>query len=404
MEARVIRTEEQYTAYLNEVQALISEGPKLNSEKSERLELLTVLLEAYENSKYPVESPDPIDAILFRMNEKGLKQTDLVPYFGTSSRVSEVLNRKRPLTVQMIRALTIGLGISAETLVGAALSDSPLDKKSVDWSKFPVKEMAHRGWIKSLGKTTNDSVEDIVKGFISDAGLQFGAASFRKTFYGEAETPTSRYALYAWLARVIQKARDRKDGLGEYEADVLSAGYLKELAQLSRFDLGPLLAVEQLEKSGIAVVIEPALKGTLLDGAALKDSDGTPIIGLTLRYDRLDYFWFTLAHEIAHIWKHVNSNEAFLDDLDASSEDRKEAEANRLATEAFIPRVQWRRSDAYASPNIDTIERFARDLKIHPAIIAGRLRRESGNYSLFSDLVGQNQVRRLFPSDEECEA
>ena len=95
MEAKVIRTEEQYEAYLNEVQVLISECPKLNSIQSERLELLTVLLEAYENSKYPIESPDPIEAIKFRMEEKGLKRADLIPYFGTSSRVSEVLNRKR---------------------------------------------------------------------------------------------------------------------------------------------------------------------------------------------------------------------------------------------------------------------------------------------------------------------
>lgn len=404
MEAKVIRTEEQYTAYLDEVQALISQAPKLSSQKSERLELLTVLLESYENSKYPVESPDPIDAILFRMNEKGLKQADLVPYFGTSSRVSEVLNRKRPLTVQMIRALTIGLGISADTLVGASLPDSPAAKGDVDWSKFPIKEMTRRGWIENVGKVAKDSIEDLVKGFISDAGLQFGAASFRKTFYGEAETPTSRYALYAWLARVIQKARDKKGSLVEYDADVLSASYLKELAQLSRFDAGPLLAVEQLEKSGIAVVIEPALKGTLLDGAALKDADGTPIIGLTLRYDRLDNFWYTLIHEVAHIWKHVTDGDAFLDDLDASSEDRREAEANRLAREAFIPRVQWRRSEAYTSPSKESIEKFAKDLKISPAIIAGRLRKESGNYGLFSDLVGQNQVRKLFQSPEECEA
>lgn len=404
MEAKVIRTEEQYTAYLDEVQALISESPKLNSKKSERLELLTVLLEAYENAKYPVESPDPIDAILFRMNEKGLKQADLVPYFGTSSRVSEVLNRKRPLTVQMIRALTIGLGISAETLVGASLPDTPSNKKSVDWSKFPIKEMSRRGWIENIGKTAKDSVEELVKGFISDAGLAFGAASFRKTFYGEAESPTSRYALYAWLARVIQKARDKKDSLGVYESDSLSASYLKELAQLSRFETGPALAVEQLESSGIAVVIEPALKGTLLDGVALKDSDGTPIIGLTLRYDRLDNFWFTLLHEVAHIWKHVTDENAFLDDLDASSEDRREAEANRLAREAFIPRVQWRRSEAYISPSKGSIEKFAKELKIHPAVIAGRLRRESGNYGLFSDLVGQNQVRKMFPPSEECEA
>src|SRR5688572_23252055 len=104
MSTRVIRTEEQYQAYLKDVQTLIARRPALYSADSDKLEVLTVLLEAYENTKYPVEPPDPVDAILFRMEEKGLKKADLIPYFGTSSRVSEVLGRKRPLTVQMIRA------------------------------------------------------------------------------------------------------------------------------------------------------------------------------------------------------------------------------------------------------------------------------------------------------------
>src|SRR3546814_9299663 len=135
---------------------------------------------------------------------------------------------------------------------------------------------------------------------------------------------------------VIQTSRDKKSKLGRFDESTLNASFLKELAQLSWSERGPLLAVEYLEKHGIAVVIERHLKGTQLDGAALKDADGTPIVGLTLRHDRLDNFWFTLLHEVAHLWKHVSNQDAFLDDLDASSEDRREAEANRLAREAFI--------------------------------------------------------------------
>src|SRR5215510_9414261 len=108
MNTRVIRTEDQYHAYLDEVEQLMLRGESLSQNEVDRLEVLTVLLETYENSKYPVEPPDPIEAILFRMEEKGLKQADLIPYFGTSSRVSEVLKRKRPLTVQMIRAISVG--------------------------------------------------------------------------------------------------------------------------------------------------------------------------------------------------------------------------------------------------------------------------------------------------------
>jgi HTH-type transcriptional regulator/antitoxin HigA len=403
MDAKVIRTEEQYLTYLREVQELMARQPAMGSADSDRLELLTVLIEAYENSKFPIEAPDPVDAILFRMQEKGLKQADLVPYFGTRSRVSEVLGRKRPLTVQMIRALSIGLGISAETLVGLSVPEvhAASGKPDVDWSKFPFKEMARRGWLSDLSVRTRTGVEEMVKEFIEDAGLQFGAAAFRRSIVGEAASPTTRYALYAWLARVIQQARAKKPGLGPFEPEKLNAGFLRELAQLSWSERGPLLAVEFLERHGIAVVIEPHLKGTQLDGAALRDVDSTPIVGLTLRYDRLDNFWFTLVHEVAHVWKHVSNDEAFLDDLDASSEDRREAEANRLAREAFIPRVKWRRSEAYLSPSRNTIEKLARELRIHPAIVAGRLRKETSNYTAFSDLVGQQQVSSFFPSSSE---
>lgn len=395
MNTRVIRTEGEYHAYLDEVERLISRGKELNARDSERLEVLTVLIEAYEGSKYPIEPPDPIDAILFRMNEKNLKQADLIPYFGTSSRVSEVLNRKRPLTVQMIRALALGLGISAETLVG--LNEATVsEKKEINWSKFPIKEMMARGWFDKFVKGGAGSTENLVRSYIADAHLQFGAASFRRTLSGEAKSPTTTYALYAWLARVIQRSRLKKAELGRFEPERLNAAFLRELAKMSWSEQGPLLAIEYLQQNGIAVVIEPQLKSTQLDGAALKDVDGTPVIALTLRFDRLDNFWFTLLHEAVHIWKHVdNDSNAFVDDLNTNSEDRQEAEANRLAGEAFIPRLIWKRSNAFMSPSKETIEQLARELRIHPAIVVGRLHKETGNYARFNSMVGNRQVRSM---------
>ncbi|MEG0694038.1 MAG: ImmA/IrrE family metallo-endopeptidase, partial [Oscillospiraceae bacterium] len=204
-------------------------------------------------------------------------------------------------------------------------------------------------------------------------------------------------ALYAWLARIINQARALKNSeFPKYKIDSLDLSSVRELAQLSRFNEGPLLAKQWLNEKGIILIIEPHLKGTLLDGAALKDKDGTPIIGLTLRYDRLDNFWFTLLHEVIHVWKHLDFDDAFMDDLDASSEDRREAEANRLASEAFIPRGVWRRSKAYIEPSNENIEILAKELRIHPAIIAGRLRKDLGNYTLFHKYIGQGVVRVLF--------
>lgn len=397
MEPKVIRSEEQHQEYLLEMQRLIAHKPQPGSSEAEHLELLSVLVEAYENQKFPIEAPDPVDAILFRMQEQGLKQADLVPYFGTRSRVSEVLSRKRPLTVHMIRALSLGLGISAETLVGIEPTDFAQSRRDeIDWSGFPIKEMLARGWLQKFTNKAAESTEELVKGFIANAGMQFGNAAFRRTINGDAYSPATKYALYAWLARVIQKAREKKESLGKFDPNVFSPTFLRELAQLSWSEQGPAIAVEFLEKHGVAVVIEPSLKGTLLDGAALKDIDGMPIIGLTLRFDRIDNFWFTLLHEVAHLWRHVDNEETFLDNLDSSSEDRRELEANRIAKEALIPRVAWKRSDAYLNSSKESIDKLSRELKIHPAIIAGRLRKERENYTLFSDLIGHHQVRKHF--------
>lgn len=395
MDIKVIKTEQQHQDYLERIHSLMLMMPPTRSDEHEELELLITIVEAYENSKYPIEPPNPIDAILFRMHEKGLKQVDLVPYLGTRSRVSEILSRKRPLTVSMIKALSIGLGISTDTLIGINSDDNQSHEEGVDWSKFPLKEMINRGWIAENGNALKSSAEDIIKGFINQLGWQSGSLSFKRTLSGDAYSPSTQYALYAWVSRVVQQARKKKSSLGIFDPNVLSASFLRDLAQLSWFEKGPLLAIEFLEKHGIAIIIEPSLKGTRIDGAALKDIDGQPIIGLSLRYDRLDNFWFTLLHEVAHIWKHVHNEETFLDDLDASSDDKKESEANRLAREAFIPRAVWKRSDAYISPTKENIDILSRELKITPAIIAGRLRRELGNYRLFADLIGQGEVSRI---------
>lgn len=395
-EPRVIKTEDQYLEYLREVERLMLLDSRLNRDEVERLEILTVLIEAYESGRYAVEPLDPIEAIQFRMQEKGLRQADLVPYLGTSGRVSEVLSRKRPLTVQMIRALSIGLGISADTLIGTE-HDTDRVVGQIDWKKFPLKEMLERGWLSVIDKTSLKDPEKLVERYISGSGLQLGAASFRRSLSGDANSPTTTYALYAWIARVIQKSREQRDGLGDFDPGSISSTTLRELARLSWFESGPLLAIEFLRKIGVSVVIEPQLKGTQLDGAALRDVDGCPIIALTFRFDRLDSFWFTLLHEVAHVWKHLNDDkEVFVDDLSRVSDERREAEANRIAAESFVPRLVWKRSDAYLNPSKKTIEDLAGELKVHPAVIAGRLRRERGNFSVFSDLVGQNEVKRLF--------
>ena len=115
MKIKPIRTESDYEAALEEIERLFDAKP--GTSEADRLEVLTTLTEAYEEKHYAIPLPDPIEAILYHMESRGLSRCDLGPFIGSRARVSEVLNRKRPLTMEMIRNLHSGLGISAEVLI-----------------------------------------------------------------------------------------------------------------------------------------------------------------------------------------------------------------------------------------------------------------------------------------------
>ena len=117
MEIKAIRTEQDYLAALLEVSALIDLDPSPDAPDGERLDVLGTLVQAYEAKHHPIDPPDPIVAIKFRMEQSNLTVKDLVPYIGPLNRVYEVLNCKRPLSLNMIRRLSEGLQIPAEVLI-----------------------------------------------------------------------------------------------------------------------------------------------------------------------------------------------------------------------------------------------------------------------------------------------
>ena len=114
MNIKPIKNEQNYTDTLNKINSLMSAKP--NTPEMDELEVLTTLVEAYEEQFYRIDAPDPIEAIKFRMEQEGLKQKDLVAIVGSKSRVSEVLNKKRKLTIEMIRSLHQQLHIPIESL------------------------------------------------------------------------------------------------------------------------------------------------------------------------------------------------------------------------------------------------------------------------------------------------
>ncbi len=115
MQVRPIRTKREYQAALKETEALW-DSPQ-GSPKADRLEVLVLLVEAYESKHFPIEAPDPIDFLLHVMEARGLRRKDLEQYIGSRARVAEVLNRVRPLTLEMIRRLAAGLNLPADVLI-----------------------------------------------------------------------------------------------------------------------------------------------------------------------------------------------------------------------------------------------------------------------------------------------
>jgi HTH-type transcriptional regulator/antitoxin HigA len=115
VDIRPIKTEADYRAALEEIERLFDAAP--GTPEGDRLEILTTLVEAYEEKNYSIPLPDPIEALFYHMESRGLSRRDLEPYIGSRARVSEILNRKRPLSLEMIRSLHTGLGIPAEVLI-----------------------------------------------------------------------------------------------------------------------------------------------------------------------------------------------------------------------------------------------------------------------------------------------
>ncbi len=117
MEIKPIRSQADYEAALKEIEKLVDAQP--GTPESDRMDVLATLVEAYETRNYPIPEPDdPVEVLEYYMESRGLSRADLLPYLGSKERVSEVLNRKRGLSLEMIRRLHAGLGIPADLLVG----------------------------------------------------------------------------------------------------------------------------------------------------------------------------------------------------------------------------------------------------------------------------------------------
>jgi HTH-type transcriptional regulator/antitoxin HigA len=402
MKPKIIKTEADHATAMARIEKLF--GAKPGSPEGEELELLATLVEKFEETAFPIDLPDPIAAIRFRMEQQNLRPKDLAPYLGSASRVSEVLRGKRQLSLEMIRKLSKGLEIPTGVLV----QEQPkIDRNHRvetirDLSQFPAnvfKEIFQRKWFEKFHgnfNTAKQKANDLLEDFLCFGNHSRAIPAFSRQSLRGKSTENAE-ALLAWKTRILRLA-SKKRLKDRFDPSDITKEFTHRVAALSRLKDGPRLAVEELEKYGIAVVIERHLPTTHLDGAAMKLPNGTPVIGLTLRYDRLDNFFFCLFHEIGHVVHHISKSKAdlFLDDLKQIPTDKFEKEADEFALECLVPEKNWRRFWQAGEFDVESVRREAKRLGIHGAILAGRVQREKNDYHALSRIINEAKVRHLF--------
>lgn len=397
MEPKIIENENEYFEMKAQLSSLMDRDALPGTADYNQLNLLATLIDKYEKEKFTFKKPSPIEFILFRMNERNLKQSDLVPIIGSKSKVSEVLSGKVALSLPMIKNLIRDLNIPAEIL----LETNQNERTDFDKSLFPIKEMLSRKYFEVDEKSEN-KIQISLKNFFGTSDLSaIGNAAWRKSSKMTSEDPSVLNSLCVWKT-FVKKQSEKLPVYKSYKKEIVDDNFLKDVARLSRYENGPLLAKDFLEKNGITLIIEKHFSKTKLDGAAMVNKFNAPVIGLTLRYDRLDYFWFTLMHELIHVKNHLfkSSYQIFFDTIKFDEEvtDLLEKETNDLVDEIFVPFRTWKNSSAFRSRSREGIVNLAQVQQIHPAIVAGRLRYETKKYENFSDLIGNGRVRKLFNS------
>lgn len=338
---------------------------------------------------------------------RGMSQRELAETLGLKEQQIQRYEAEEYAAANLRRlaevAAALGLSVSEIAELQAESDDDPMlsDCMDLPWERFPIDEMYHRNWFDGFTGTLAEAKangKELIEHFLqSSAGSPLRTAARQRVRTGGK---VNYYALIAWQCRVLHLAKRIKLEKS-YSKKTITTEWLRKLAHLSTEKDGPQQAVTYLQEHGLRLIIVPHLSHTHLDGAAFLLPNQPPVIGMTLRYDRIDNFWFVLLHELIHVRHHLHRGrvesvfDEFEDDLDAIADDM-ENEADELAGDILIPADKWETALARYARSEDSVRDFAEELDISPAIIAGRIRTEAQNYVILRDLVGQGRVRRLF--------
>ena len=303
----------------------------------------------------------------------------------------------------MIRSLNKGLKIPLESLVAEDPSEYTTGKLNIAWESLNVKNI-----LNVLGNilfATQHSKSGFVEKVIRNPEIYFSPflkeVADNLAFSGccRRKVDSSDYnSTLLWLSASYHKANSQELSANFDRNNMTET--VKALREISTSFDGPVKAKEYLINNGIHFVTVPHLDKTFLDGAAFIAKDGNPAISMTLRYDRLDYFWFTLFHELGHIHHHLFDKSdccnIFIDEQTPGIKDEKEIEADQFAVKNLLDDSILEEHNLFNDISTEKVTKLARDLNLSPAILAWRIRYKLNNYRILSNLIGNKGVRALF--------
>jgi len=401
--SQALSSEQTLKSIIDGLPELAIEGIRrsLTTDRRELSKKLEAFRQAQAGNTEPIKQQagnDLGDILIVARLAQNWKQKDLARKLGLQEQAVQRWESERYRNINLANFMKVARALSVEfaaTFQSPELSKwmTPVDVNPSEIQKVLKHARAH-GWLDEGESDEKDGTKRLIR-YVSEHVAKYGTPSLLRTGLNVKGHPED-LALLSWKAQITRKAEQIiANDKPVYRP--LDLSWLTQLAKLSERDDGPLLAQALLKDHGVLLLIEKNIPGMEVDGAAFLVDD-IPVIGLTLRRDSLDNFWFTLMHEVAHVILHYRTGLAagFFDDVENVEVDELESEANKFAADLLVPEELWSRSPARIAKVAKPIENLAKQLGIAPAILFGRIRFERKNYSIFADKIGQGSVRNLF--------
>lgn len=349
----------------------------------------------------PAEVSPPGRLLQRELDARDWAQADLAEIMGRSKTVvNDIIQGKRVISPEIARRLADALGTSAELWLNREASyrlsllgeNDKVSRRRRLYEIAPVRQMINRQWIED--SESIDVLEQYVAEFLGlsdiDEEIDFAYAARKSTPYDEDSTP----AQYAWLRRAFQLA---KATVADAFTDKTLAGLIPRLKLLMESPEEARHVSRVLAECGVRFLVVEPLKATKIDGATFW-IDGSPVIALSLRLDRIDHFWYTLMHEVAHVWYRHGLNDRARLDIEIVADKSPltvvpvdaEAQANEFAANAIVPREEMEGFMGRTRPYYSAIRvrGFAKRMQVHPGLVVGQLQhRDEISYANFRRML-----------------